>query len=139
MPGLRLAVLVATATSVAVAVAVPGSASAAATGGEPTGRTSYVVQLRDGVDARGVARAVQAQTTHVYSAALSGFAARLTDGQVRQLRSRGDVVTVEADGVVRADTPRRRRRGAWTGSTSGRARSTAGTPSGPPAPASPRT
>ncbi len=101
MSGLRLAALAAT---TALAVVLPSGASAAPTDREPTGRTPYVVHLRDGVDARGVARAVEAQTTHVYYAALSGFAARLTDGQVRQLRGRGDVLTVEADAVFRAVT-----------------------------------
>ena len=95
-------------STTAVVAVVPAPAAAAPSAGAPagasaSGRTSYVVHLRDGVEARGVARAVQAQTKHVYSAALDGFAADLTDGQVRQLQRRGDVVAVEADAVFRAD------------------------------------
>ena len=87
----------------ASAAAGAGAGPAAGAAGSDGGRASYVVHLRDGSDARGVARAVQAQTTHVYESALDGFAAQLTDGQVRQLQRRGDVVTVERDAVFRAD------------------------------------
>ena len=64
---------------------------------------SWIVTLQQGADARGVARRYAAQTRHVYSAALNGFAAQLNDGQVRALRNDRDVVALEPDQVVRAD------------------------------------
>ena len=90
--------------------ALTGTASAAASSPAPIPRTtgpqvpgSWIVTLADGADARGVARRYAAQTRHVYTAALHGFSAQLTDGQVRALRSDRDVVALEPDQVVRAD------------------------------------
>ena len=64
---------------------------------------SYIVTLADGADPRGVARRHAAAPRYVYASALNGFAARLTDGQVRALRNDDDVVALEPDQVVTAD------------------------------------
>jgi len=64
---------------------------------------SWIVTLKDGADARGVARRYAADPKHVYESALNGFAAELNDGQVRALQNDGDVEALEADQVVRAD------------------------------------
>ena len=64
---------------------------------------SWIVTLQAGADARGVARRYAAQTRHVYTAALNGFAAQLNDGQVRALRHDRDVLALEPDQVVRSD------------------------------------
>ncbi|MDP9434835.1 MAG: S8 family peptidase, partial [Actinomycetota bacterium] len=64
---------------------------------------SWIVTLETGADARGVARRHAASPRHVYTSALHGFAASLTDGQVRALRNDDDVLALEPDQVVRAD------------------------------------
>jgi len=58
---------------------------------------AYIVSLRAGADARAAARAVQASGEIVYGSALHGFAARLTDAQVRALAHSPDVVAIERD------------------------------------------
>ena len=63
----------------------------------------YIVTLREGAEPRAVARRHSAAPRYVYESALNGFAATLTDGQLRQLEGDPDVSTIEADQVVRAD------------------------------------
>ena len=63
---------------------------------------AYVVTLRAGAEPRGVAARYAAAPRFVYETALNGFAATLSDGQVRRLEADPDVVDVEADQVVTA-------------------------------------
>jgi len=63
-------------------------------------KDAYVVRLRSGADARGVARAVGANPTYVYDAAVDGFAATLTAGQLRSLQKNADVRGIEQDVVL---------------------------------------
>lgn len=64
---------------------------------------TYVVVLRDGADGRGIAAALGVQPRHVYTAALSGFAARLNPAQAAALSRHPQVAWMEADQpVVRA-------------------------------------
>ena len=91
--------------------ATAGTASAAPPDGPaPITRTpgphvagSWIVTLEQGADARGIARRHAASPRFVYESALDGFAASLTDGQVRALRNDPAVVAIEPDQVVRAD------------------------------------
>jgi len=62
----------------------------------------YIVTVAAGHDPRGVADAARANPRFVYRSALNGFAAKLTDGQVRALRHNPHVTAVEQDGVVSA-------------------------------------
>ncbi len=62
---------------------------------------SYIVVLKQGGDARATARSVNANPRFVYDAALNGFAAQLTDAQVRLLQRNPNVAYVEQDAEVR--------------------------------------
>jgi subtilisin family serine protease len=64
----------------------------------------YIVVLRRGTDPRAVAAAAGASPRHVYTAALNGFAARLTDAQAAALRHNPNVAYVEADAYGRIVT-----------------------------------
>ena len=66
-------------------------------------RGDYVVTLREGAEPRGLARALQVSPRHVYTSALHGFAATLTDGQVRALQRDASVVAIEEDQRAVAD------------------------------------
>ncbi len=63
----------------------------------------WIVTVRPGVSPQGIARAASVSPRFVYSAALNGFAAELTDGQLRAVRAHRDTVSVEPDQVVAAD------------------------------------
>lgn len=93
----------------------PGSdhtpASAQNTSGSQTG--AYVVLLREGSDPRGVARAVGARSDHVYTRAVTGFAATLNAGQLNALRRHPATRTVELDGPVTADATQHVSKGLW--------------------------
>jgi subtilisin family serine protease len=97
--------VVALALGLLIAVSVSGAQASPAT----TRTASYIVVLHG---APGTARSVISEqagrlgfrTTAVYSHALNGFAARLTDEQLTVLRADPRVAYVEADGVMRADT-----------------------------------
>ncbi|MDP9434725.1 MAG: S8 family peptidase [Actinomycetota bacterium] len=84
------------------AAAPPPTAPDAAERGRPV-PGAYVVVLRDGADPRGLAARHAARPDRVYTSALAGFAARLTDGQRAALARDPDVVLVEQDRVVTAD------------------------------------
>ncbi|WP_307803910.1 S8 family peptidase [Micromonospora echinofusca] len=58
---------------------------------------AYIVRLRPGADPRGLARALLVNPEFVYSTAVNGFAAELTDGQVQALRRNPTVLSVEQD------------------------------------------
>lgn len=57
----------------------------------------YIVVLEDGADGRAVAAVAGIHPRHVYTAALTGFAAMLGPGQLTALRHHPDVRFVEAD------------------------------------------
>jgi len=92
----------AAALSASPAAAAPTAPPAGAQGAE---RTSFIVTLRPGADAAATAaewRGRGAEISHVYSHALSGFAARVGPDLAEQLRGDGRVQRVERDGPVRA-------------------------------------
>ena len=62
-----------------------------------TSVADYIVVLHRGADPRAVAASAGAQTRHVYTAALVGFAARLNEAQAFALRHNPQVAYVEAD------------------------------------------
>lgn len=64
----------------------------------------YIVVLKESSDPRSVAQAHRARTHRLYSRALKGFAATLTDEQVAALRSNPAVAYVEQDAIFRATT-----------------------------------
>jgi len=92
--------------TVAISVAVVAATAQQAVAAQPTASGTqsvdgaYIVQLRSGADARGLARALQVSPRHTYSTALNGFAADLTAGQLRALRGNPAVVRIESDAVV---------------------------------------
>ena len=65
---------------------------------------SYIVVLKEGEDARAVAAVAGVSPQHVYSAALTGFAASLNAGQLNALRSHPSVDFVEQDQVSTLST-----------------------------------
>jgi subtilisin family serine protease len=60
---------------------------------------SYVVTVREGADPRSVAAIAQVEPSHVYTAALNGFAAELNHGQLTALLHNPNVEAVEEDQV----------------------------------------
>ncbi|NJP31396.1 S8 family peptidase [Micromonospora thermarum] len=72
------------------------SAASAAPGVRPVAG-DYIVRLRPGADARGLARALAVTPHFVYERAVNGFAATLTAGQVQALRRDPAVLAVEQD------------------------------------------
>jgi subtilisin family serine protease len=103
LPALGLTGLTGTAPAAAAAAPAADSPAPITRTSGPQVAGSWIVTLAAGSDPRGVARRHAASPQHVYTSALTGFAARLTDGQVRALRNDDDVVALEPDQVVRAD------------------------------------
>ncbi len=64
----------------------------------------YVIVLEEGANPRSVAAIAGVEPSHVYSAALNGFAATLNAGQLNALRNNPNVDYVEADAEVRLFT-----------------------------------
>jgi subtilisin family serine protease len=60
----------------------------------------YIVVLREGANALGVAAMIGVEPRYVYSAALNGFAGTLSQGQLTALRSNPNVAYIEQDAVV---------------------------------------
>ncbi len=85
---------------VAPAAAGPAPLLSAAPGRAVEG--SYVVVLKDGADPRAVAAVAGVEPRHVYAAALVGFAAPLSAGQLAALRHNPAVEYVEPDQAVEA-------------------------------------
>jgi subtilisin family serine protease len=86
-----------------------GPAAAAADGAAPLHAAvsggiagEYVVVLREGADPVSVAAVAGVHPRHVYTAALTGFAAALNPGQLAALRHHPAVAYVEQDQVVEA-------------------------------------
>jgi subtilisin family serine protease len=65
--------------------------------------TSYIVVMKRGNDATGFARAQSVAPSHIWKAALNGFAARLTPAQAEGIRHNPAVEYVEIDGKVTID------------------------------------
>ena len=65
---------------------------------------AYLVVLAGGADPRGVAGGVGVAPSHVYTAAVNGFAATLTPGQLNALRQDPSVAWIEQDAVYHAET-----------------------------------
>lgn len=103
LPGLALLALAACADQPSPVAGAPADAApllSAAPGRGIDGE--YVVVLREGADPTAVAAVAGVQPRQVYTAALTGFAARLTQGQVTALRHHPDVDYVEQNQVLNA-------------------------------------
>jgi subtilisin family serine protease len=87
---------------VACSVLTLGASAAAADAKPIAGH--YIVTVKPGEDAKGIARAVAANPRFVYSSALNGFAAQLNAGQLNALRHNPDVELVEQDEETAAAT-----------------------------------
>lgn len=94
-PRLALATLLAAAAATLPVAAATGAADQGA-------KRSYIVTVQDGADARGIARAVQANPNFVYDELIDGFAAQLNAGQLRALQNNPAVTAVEVDGTATA-------------------------------------
>ena len=94
--GAAVAVLVATPAPVTAAPLLAVTAAPAGAEVRPIAG-SYIVQLRSGTDVSGLVRALGVRPEHTYQAAMTGFAAALTGGQLRALRANPAVVTIEQD------------------------------------------
>jgi subtilisin family serine protease len=60
----------------------------------------YIVVLNEGADPRSVAAVARVEPSHVYTAALNGFAAELNQGQLNALQHNPAVAYIEQDQVV---------------------------------------
>lgn len=98
LPPFRVSGLIAVLVVVAALPAAGAGPAAAATG-------SYVVVYRDGVNVDAKVAASGVTPSHRYRAAVSGFAAPLTAGQLARIRSDPDVLLVEADVAVVVPSP----------------------------------
>ena len=101
--------ILAAAIGLTAAVALAGVAAQASEGTVVAARNpvpgSYLVTLADGAAAASVAGRHGATITHVYRAALRGFAATMSERQARRLAADPAVARVEQDGQVRALAP----------------------------------
>lgn len=61
---------------------------------------TYLVSVRAGTDAAGIARSVQATPSHVFQSAVNAFSSRLAPGQVRALSHNPAVELIEQDKLV---------------------------------------
>ncbi|MFF8844158.1 S8 family serine peptidase [Streptomyces sp. NPDC015127] len=61
---------------------------------------AYIVRLKPGTDPRGLARALSVSPRFVYDTAVNGFAADLTQGQLRALQREKSVAGIEQDAWV---------------------------------------
>jgi aqualysin 1 len=65
---------------------------------------SYIVVLNENADPRSVAAVAGVSPRYVYTAALTGFAAELNEGQLNALRHNPNVAYIEEDGVATTST-----------------------------------
>ncbi|MCX2970948.1 MULTISPECIES: S8 family peptidase [Streptomyces] len=63
---------------------------------------SYIVTLKPGASAKGLAEKAGIDTGHVYEDVLNGFSAELSDGQLAKLRSHPAVQAIEEDQKITA-------------------------------------
>lgn len=98
---LALAACSSDSTAPALPEAAPEAALAAGAQGRAV-QDQYIVVLKAGASPRGLAAAVGASPRHVYTAALNGFAARLTAAQLTALRNNPHVDYISPDEVVTA-------------------------------------
>ncbi|GAA3377349.1 hypothetical protein GCM10020367_52690 [Streptomyces sannanensis] len=84
------------ATAAETASVVPVTAAKAGAGVRPIDG-AYIVRLKPGADARGLARALSVSPRYVYEKAVNGFAADLTQGQLRALQRQNSVLAIEQD------------------------------------------
>lgn len=61
---------------------------------------AYIVRLKQGADPRGLAKALSVSPRFVYDTAVNGFAADLTQGQLRALQREKSVAGIEQDAWV---------------------------------------
>jgi hypothetical protein len=90
-------------TPAAFGSSVSAAPSPVLTGHGNTIPNHYIVVIKDGSDARSVAAGVGARPSHLYRAALNGFAAELNAGQVNALRRNPHVAYLEQDQAVAID------------------------------------
>lgn len=83
----------------AQAAGVPVTAAKAGAGVRPIAG-EYIVRLREGVEPRGLARALGANPHTVYEYAVNGFAAALSPGQLRVLQRDPAVLSIAQDAWV---------------------------------------
>lgn len=89
---------------------VAGHRASASTGATSAGvdyaAGTWIVQLRDGVDAGAflAGHGIAASSAYVYRSIFHGFSAPMTKAQIADVASSGDVVSVEADQVVTLQT-----------------------------------
>ena len=102
VPLAALALVVTGLSPAAAAPRAPGDRPATPVTAAPENpvRGSYIVTLDPGTEPRGLARALSVSPRYVYSAALDGFAAELTPGQLQALQRRPEVIAIEEDQVV---------------------------------------
>ncbi|MEV6109696.1 S8 family serine peptidase [Streptomyces sp. NPDC051940] len=84
----------------AASAGAPSTAVTAAPDGARAIDGSYIVQLKPGSDARGLARALSVSPRFVYETAVDGFAADLTAGQLKALGKQSSVVSITQDSYV---------------------------------------
>src|SRR5690349_9816842 len=100
-----LGFIAACALALAGLAAVPTPAQAAPAQAGAAGLLDVIVTLKPGTDARSAATSLVARrggtVSHVYSHALTGFAATLTDSLLTVLRGDARVQSVELDRTVR--------------------------------------
>ncbi len=63
---------------------------------------SYIVVLKEGADARGIATAAGVSPRYVYDVVVNGFAGTLNEGQLNALQRNPNVEYIEQDQVMRA-------------------------------------
>jgi subtilisin family serine protease len=102
---MRIKILVAAVAAVAATLS-PSVAAAAQSDVAPLlgsgGADGYIVVLKSGTTADAVARRAGVRVQHRYSAAITGFSAKLSRTQLAQVRRDPTVAYVEHDGAVRA-------------------------------------
>lgn len=92
-------------TGTAHAVSPADTAARTTTTAGKVVKGSYVVTLKDGVDPRGLARALAVSPRYVYDEALRGFTAKLSPGQLKVLERRPEVERIEEEQVVIVKPP----------------------------------
>ncbi|MCZ2526524.1 S8 family peptidase [Streptomyces sp. NPDC059506] len=95
------ALIPAAGTASAAEAATPVVAVQKADAGQAV-KGNYIVTLKSGVEAEDLTEAKDLSPRHVYSEVLNGFAAKLTDGQLKSLQRDSAVLAIEEDQKVTA-------------------------------------